>query len=92
MLAALFLLCVSSTVIIPKKDTLSLVRSYAYIQDSPLKKCGVYFECGAILPSHRQTLDRNMVVGVSFTSISCVQYDHDICGIAAPDILNANIG
>jgi len=84
--------CVSSTMIIPKKHRLSLVRSYAEIKNSLLKKRRVYLKCGAILPSHRQTLDGNMVVGVSCTLIRCVQCYHDIRGISAADILDTNIG
>ena len=45
-----------------------------------------------MLLSHRQTLDGHMVVDVSSTSIGCVQYDLDIRGILAPDVLNADIG
>jgi hypothetical protein len=82
----------SSTVIISKKDTRGLVRSDAYVEDSPLKKCGIYLECRAIFPSHRQPLDRYMVVRVSSCSISCVQYNLDIRGITPPDILDANVG
>ena len=91
-LAALFLLYVSSTVIVSKKDTWSLVRSYTYIEDSPLKKRGVDLKRRAMLLSHGQTLNGNMVVGMSSAPVSCVQYDLDIRRVSAPNILDANIG